>query len=295
MSVRMNVRLSGLAETALVPLWARATETQRSNPIIKDEKAVEVMNRIEYDFSRFANAWKTQLGVVIRTRLFDDAVKAFLERHPESIVINLGAGFDSRFDRLDNGTVRWYELDLPEVVEIKRDFFEESDRYRFIAKSLLDYTWMRDVAYSDEPVLIIAEGLLMYFEELELRPLFDHLVSSFPHAEMLVELLAPGAVDMAKYHDTMSKLGVEFKWSLNDGRDLESWNEKIKFVKEWCILDYKWDRWQWMVFFINTPWVRLWFGEKIVHLRFQQNPVNAPLLDHLDQAQRSVRQRDTAR
>ena len=109
----------------------------------------------------------TQLDTAVRTEIFDEGVRSFLAAHPKPTVVTLGAGLDGRFWRLDDGRVRWFDLDLPEVIALRRRFYGESPRNRFLAKSILDFTWMKQpiVPETGGQVLILAEGLLHYFEE----------------------------------------------------------------------------------------------------------------------------------
>jgi methyltransferase (TIGR00027 family) len=269
--VRIAVKLEGGSETLLIPLWARAVETKRPDAIIRDPKALEIFESIDYDFSKFSEAWMNQTGIAVRTKLFDDAARAFIHRHPFAVFINLGAGLDSRFERLDNGKIFWYEVDLPEVIELRRHFFEETDRYRFIARSVTDFSWMHEILITHCPPLIIAEGLLMYLDECDVRTLFEKLVVHFPGSEMLFEMLSPLAVGMARYNRCISKLGggkVEFKWSLRNSKELESWHCKIQFLDEWNVLDYFQYRWGWMMFV--APFFMGMLGNRVVHLRFEQ-------------------------
>jgi O-methyltransferase involved in polyketide biosynthesis len=111
----MIQNLKGISETLLVPLWARAVETKRPNHIIKDYKAVEMMEHIEYDFSKFDIQEMPQISIIIRTELLDKAIQAFMDKNPDAIIINLGCGLDTHFSRLDNGKVRWYDIDLSEL------------------------------------------------------------------------------------------------------------------------------------------------------------------------------------
>lgn len=267
--IKLEEGLSGIAETALMSVWARAVETGRSDAIVRDEKAVELVRTLEYDFDKFKTAWMAQLGIAIRTRILDDAVAAFTRDYPECVVVNLGAGLDDRFHRLDNGRLRWYEVDLPDVIAIRRRHFNENHRYRFIGRSIFDMTWMREVQICNRPVLLIAEGLLMYFRETALRPLFDELVNCFAGSELLFELIPYGALGTRRYHDALSTLDVEFKWSLRDSQEIESWNRKIRFIEQWCILDYYRHRWGWVAWWADLPLFRMFFGERIVRVRFQ--------------------------
>jgi O-methyltransferase involved in polyketide biosynthesis len=264
-------RISDVPGTMLIPLWARAVESQRARPIVRDTKAVEIMERIDYDFSKFRKAALSQVGVSIGTMLLDRATLDFLERRPQAVVVNLGAGLDTRFERIADGRIRtWYDLDLPEAIELRRRFFSAGAHNVFLAKSLFDFSWMDDVADDGAPVLIIAEGLLMYFTEHELRPLFHCLAQRFPRAEMLFEMLSPMLVGKARYHDSVTKVGgaVEFRWGLLDSRVLESWDHRLQFVAEWNYFDFHRERWGYLRWPALVPAFRRYFNNRIVHLRF---------------------------
>ncbi len=267
----MKTQLAGVEETLLLPLWARAAETQRPDAIINDPKAVALLSEIDYEFKRFDHDWKSQLAVAVRTRLLDDAVKQFVDAHPEAVIVNLGAGLDSRFHRLDNDLLFWYELDLPNVMEIRRRYFQESTRYRFMECSVMDFGWMKDIQRDNRPLLIIAEGLLMYFARYQVRDLIRHIAASFRNSEMLLEVLAFGAVGMTHYHDTLRRFNASLQWSLADSRELEQWHNAIRLLNEWCVLDYYRQRWSWLGLVAQNPWFRLLYGERIVHIRFAEN------------------------
>ena len=260
-------KLSGVPETLLLPLWARATESKFRRPIIRDAQAVQLVEQIDYDFARFRSAWKSQVGIAVRTKILDAAVTSFIEQHPRAVVVNLGAGLDTRFQRVDNGMIKWYDLDLPQVVALKRRFFKASERYHLIAQSVMDFAWMDDVLEQKNPVLVIAEGLLMYFCEKDLRRLFDKLVYRFSGAEMLFEMIPIGAVGTRRFHDALAELDVEFMWSLISSKQLETWNSKIRFIEEWCILDFHRERWRWLAILAHVPTIRMFLGDKIVRIR----------------------------
>lgn len=233
----MEIRLDGVAETMLIPLWARATESRRPRPIIRDEAAERLMGKLDYDFQKFAGGWMSQLGVAIRTMLLDRAVEAFLKSNPSAVIINIGAGLDTRFQRVDNGSITWYDLDLPEAIAIRKRLFETSIRQRMVAGSVLEDHWLSKVQVGDRPVLLIAEGVFMYFEAWEVSALMERLARAFPGAEMLVELMPPTLVRQGKRHDTVTKTGAEFKWGLQRGRQMEDLHPSIRFIEEWNYFD----------------------------------------------------------
>jgi len=264
-------KITGVPETLLIPLYARAVETQRPDGIIRDEKAVEMVERIDYDFAKFDKTWMSQVGVTIRTEILDEGTSAFIGTHPEATVVNLGAGLCTRFNRVDNGRVTWYELDLPEVIELRRQFFTETNRRRLIVGSVADFDWMEQIQKGDsQPLLFIGEGLFMYFEEPEVKRIFVELATRFPGADLLFEALAPMIVGRAKHHDAVSKVGgqVEFRWGVSSGVACAEWDPRIQFVQEWNYLDRHRDRWRFFRLGAYIPPLKIWMMNKIVRLRF---------------------------
>jgi methyltransferase (TIGR00027 family) len=262
--------LAGIPETLLISVWARAAATEEAEAIVRDEKAVEMVSQIDYDFSRFGESRLTRLGVAIRTVLLDNALSAFLQDHPDAVVINLGAGLDTRRTRMKCEDIDWYEIDVPEAIELRRRFFVETDRYHFIAQSMFDLSWIAKVNASGRPVLFLAEALFMFFPEEELKPFFRELAECFPGSEMLFEMLGPLMVGKSKHQETLKKIDseAEFMWGLKNSRDMESWHPGIRFVEEWNYCDYHKKRWGLFGIIARLPLVRPQVACRIVRLRF---------------------------
>ncbi len=268
----MEGKLQGVPETMFIPLWARAEESKQVDPIIRDDMAETLISRIDYDFSRFDGVWLTQVGVSVRTMLLDRAVCEFLQRRPGAVIINLGAGLDTRYERLKDDSIihHWYDLDLPEAITVRREFFTETSENTCIAKSVFDDSWFDDIKVKGRPLLVIAEGLLMYFTENEVAGLFKRMVSRLPDAEVLLEIVAPMVVGKSRRHDSVSKItsSAEFKWSVRDSRTIERWHEDIRFLEEWNYCDYHRKRWKWFGIIGRLPLIRPILSNRIVHLEF---------------------------
>jgi O-methyltransferase involved in polyketide biosynthesis len=133
-------------ETLLLPLSIRAVESQRPDALVRDEIAVSLVRDAKFDFSAIKHARNdevSQLAVILRCRQFDRLAQEFLSQNPEAVVIHLGCGLDSRYERIDNGKVSWYDLDLPEVIQLRRELIATGgERYHQLAYSarLLDGT-----------------------------------------------------------------------------------------------------------------------------------------------------------
>jgi len=266
----MNVNLSSIPETMLIPLWAKAAESTTTNPIISDFYAIDILNKLNYDFTRFNKAWMTQVGVAVRTSLLDNGVKAFLDKNPSSIVINLGAGLDTRSKRIKSSNLFcWYDLDVPEAIEMRKAFFSEDEKHHFIAKSMFDYSWMEEIKTAIHPVLIVAEGLFMYFSEPELRELLNHMIHKFSGAEILVEITPSILVGNSNRHESvkMIKNAPQFKWGINNTREMASWHKNLHYLGEQNYFDFHKSRWRWLRWPALFSSFRKRFNAKIVHFK----------------------------
>lgn len=236
MSEKTKHNLSGVVETMLITLYTRALESQRPDALIKEEKAVALIRQINYDFSPAMLAKideETRVAVLLRNREFDRHVRAFLARCPEAVVVHIGCGLDTRFERSDNGQVEWYDLDLPEVIELRREFIGgEGVRYHLLACSVLDSAWLNVVSvHRQRPFLFLAEGVLMYFEEAQVKSLVLTLKEHFPSAELVFDAFSPFFLWANNRRVAHTKIGVRCHWALKHGKDLEKWGDDI------CLLD----------------------------------------------------------
>jgi len=238
MSVTGIQSLSGVAETLLLPLYIRAMESQRTDALIKDEKAVAMITELNPDPSwvkKMRVDEEDMVGLVLRNREFDRYVREYLARHPRATVIHIGCGLDSRFERVDNGTIEWYDLDLPEVIEMRRKLIrEEGERYHLLGCSVFDSAWQDAVGVPRQRnFLFVAEGVLMYFEEAQVMSLFLTLRDQFPGAELVCDAYSPYMVWLSNLRIGRTKIGARYQWGLKHGRDVERWGEAISLLDEW--------------------------------------------------------------
>ena len=266
------VELEGVPATLLIPLCMRAAETERASPIVRDPKAVEILKSLDYDFTHLRRQWMTQVDVAVRTEILDKATTRFLAATPAATVVALGAGLDGRFWRVDNGQVTWFDLDLPEVIRLRRRYYAESERNRFLAKSILDFTWIDDVKiHAPQGALILAEGILPYFREDEVRRLFAAIAERLPGAEMLFQSTSPYALRRQRKSGIFRDFDAPFRWGIESGRQIEAWDPRYEFLEEWAFIDQHRSRWRWARYASRLPWVggQLRAAMKITHLRFR--------------------------
>src|SRR5689334_8851451 len=182
-----NIRFSKEKETMLMTLSGRAIQSQWKNPILRDPWAEEAMRHIDYDLSKQLTGmaswsmWKDIGPTIIATRAatFDLLTKRFLADHPDAIVLQVGCGMDSRAFRVDPpASVQWFDVDYPDVIDLRRQLFPERDAYHLIGAPLEDLRWLDEVPRG-RPGLLVAEGVLHYVSETEVKALFNAVTAHF--------------------------------------------------------------------------------------------------------------------
>ncbi|MGW0841452.1 class I SAM-dependent methyltransferase [Streptomyces sp. NPDC002787] len=217
----MKISLTGAAETLLAPLYARALDARSAHPLLGDRIAADLLDRIDYDFGRLGMGETSAVGVALRARYFDRRVRAFLDAHPESTVVHLGCGLDSRFERLAPGPgVRWFDLDQPDVIELRKRLYPARPGHETLAASVTETDWPAQVP-TDRPVLVVAEGLSMYLSADEGPHLLRTLVARFPHGELLFDTYSRFAVRSTRSLTLFRKTGARLAWGVDDPRELE--------------------------------------------------------------------------
>ena len=235
----MKPKLTGVAETLLLPLYIRARESQRPDAILKDQAVEDLIKGLDYDFSRFKFDKEDEVGIILRVRQFDRYARDFLTRHPNALVVHLGCGLDSRFERVDNGLVEWYDLDLPAVVDLRRQLLGgERPRYHLLGCSMFDQPWLDELSVlQPRPTLFLAEGVFMYLEEIQIKLFVLSLCERFPGAELVFDGFSQLIVWANNRMLKRKKISAHYSFALSNGKNLEGWGGGIRLLEEWRYFD----------------------------------------------------------
>ena len=182
MDMNEKPKLSGVPETMLQTVYARAKET-KTRGAIKDTKAVEIIDKINYDFSLADKDSAMHSGVVARTIVLDKLANKYLAKNKGAVVVNIACGLDTRCYRM-NGYTHWYNLDLPETIAVREKLLPESGEISQIAMSAMD-DWSGEITEHDAPAIVIIEGLTMYLSEKDVKEIFDVISKRFDHVTVL--------------------------------------------------------------------------------------------------------------
>jgi O-methyltransferase involved in polyketide biosynthesis len=217
---RQSVRLGDVQETLFIPLAARARATRRRHPILRDPRAVELVESIDYDIAKYGRG-AGGFVTVLRTAIFDTWARAFLAAHPAGTVTEIGTGLNTRFDRVDNGQVHWIDLDLPDTIELRRRFFADTSRRVMLAASFLDEDWLAAVEARPGPYFFAAEGVLTYLSEAQGTAALARLAARFPGALIALDTYPRSTYERQHQLAARKNIPARWQWAVDDPRTLE--------------------------------------------------------------------------
>jgi O-methyltransferase involved in polyketide biosynthesis len=231
----VDLQLAGVPRTLLMPLWNRAKATSANSRIISDSKAVEIVGRLTVDFEALDKGMNSSSGFfqVARARVMDDIIRGFLAHNPNATIVDLGAGLDTAFWRVDNGLLRWFDVDLPQVITLRKQLISETDRSRSISASILDPDWVHEIEPRTDGVLLFASGVLIYFRKAELHELFSILSNAFPGADLVFD--TQSRISVLFGNIALKKAGMEsarLQWSAQTSKPILKLHRGLELIDE---------------------------------------------------------------
>lgn len=224
-------------ETLLATLYGRALDNRLADPILGDTMADDAVRRIDYDFSRIGVGPKEALSIAIRVRWLDTWTREYLAGQPDATVLHLGCGLDTRVYRIDPPPgVRWFDVDYPDVIALRRRLYPGRDNYQMIGSSVTDLAWLADVP-GDKPAIVVAEGLVMYLDEDGVRRVVQAVTGHFPSGQLVFDTVSKFGAKLQFLNPPVRKSGARIGWGLNDPAELVSWAPKLALVTEVTLPD----------------------------------------------------------
>ncbi|HUN32698.1 MAG TPA: class I SAM-dependent methyltransferase [Trebonia sp.] len=219
MAGKQSADLGDVQQTLFIPLAARAAQTRRKHPALRDHKAVEILEAVDVDalYAAHPGGFVT----IARTLMFDWWVREFLAAHPGGTVVELGTGLNTRFERVDNGQCHWIDLDLPDTIEVRRRFFADTDRRQMVAASVLDDSWQEVAAACPAPYFFVSDGVLVYLPQDEVKSALGRIATRFGGSLLAFDTY--GRPTYERQHALAAKRGMAARWAwwCDDPRTLE--------------------------------------------------------------------------
>lgn len=207
----------------------------KNNLFIRDSKAEEIINKVDFDFSKLKQSKWLSMYMALRAKIIDEICNRYITQNPSTTVIHLGCGLDSRCVRVDNNNISWYDIDFQSVIDLRKQFYTETENYKMIGKSVTDLSWLDEIDLDNQSVLIVAEGLTMYLSEQELQHLLKGINDKFGNATIVFDAYSKQAVKSSKLKNPVNQMNASIKWGMNNPSEFTILNENLEFIKEYLI------------------------------------------------------------
>ena len=241
---------NSVSETLLINVYMRHLDFKDAAPILNDPFSSAVVEQIDYDFAKFDDARLSKTGTIIRAKFFDDETLRLAAEFDRPVIVQLGAGLDTRPLRLQSAlpSATFYDLDLPDVIAVRDALLPKAQNNFSLPRSMLDPSWMDELAaqHGSAGYIFILEGVSMYFEKEEFKEFFIALAQKF-RGYVLSDFMSNFAVKKFdhKRHDAMRHMqNAPFKMGIGGGAEVQSWEPaRIRFIKEAAMMKMYRERW----------------------------------------------------
>lgn len=228
--------LTPIEKTLLITLTGRALDARSKRPLLGDDLADEVLDRLGPDVNGVELSGTVRIAVAVRTRMFDRIVGGFIAAHPNAVVVELGCGLETRMHRLSPpATVDWYDVDSPKVIALRRRVLPELDRAHLVAASVTDPHWLDGIP-RDRPAIAVADGVVGFLTASDNQQIFCALTDHFTAGgELAFNVGTRLAARMMGSLGVLRAVGFPKSYrgyGIDDPRDIERLNPRLTFIEE---------------------------------------------------------------
>lgn len=246
---KYKIEKDSIQETLVIPLYGRRLCSQRFPGLYQDSTAAMLMEKVDYDFSpleRQANSLMQTFGaleVAMRQNDLAWEVRDYLNAHPRAAVINLGCGLDNTGRACDNGRCSIWNIDLPDVIEMRDRLLPPGEREKNLAFDLKDPYWM-EATHTDpaDGAVLFAAGVFYYFTTEEVKSLTVDMARRFPGGRLVFDAAGQAAVRLM-LKTWVKQAGIQdvgAYFSVKDARqELEPWSQLFSVSSRGYMLGYQ--------------------------------------------------------
>lgn len=223
------IKLNNESKTLFIPLYGKAVMSKQKI-FLHDPKIEEIVNKIDYDFNSLKQSKWLSMYMSLRASIIDELCDEYLKKYNNTTVIHLGCGLDSRYLRIKEKYNKWYDIDFKNVIDLRKKFYSETDKYHMIASSILNFEWL-DKINNDKNILIVMEGLTMYLKEEEIKKLLNKIENKFNKVKLLFDSYSKKAVKASKIKNPVNKFNATIKYGFNEPKEFLKLNSNLKHIK----------------------------------------------------------------
>jgi O-methyltransferase involved in polyketide biosynthesis len=229
-----KIQLTDEKETLFIPLSGKALDYRSKNSILNDSKANDIIEKVGIDFTtqKKIGARIGARTLAVRAKQYDEWTKDFITKNKNAIVVHLGCGLDARITRVQpSSSIAWFDVDYPEVISLRKEFYSETTEYKMIASSITAQNWLETIP-ADRPAFIIAEGVFEYLTEEEVKTLLNSLTNYFSHGQLAFDIMNSFAVELGNKNLKKTTGAVDIlKWAVENINEIDKLNSKLKRIE----------------------------------------------------------------
>jgi O-methyltransferase involved in polyketide biosynthesis len=211
--------LQGVSNTLFIPLAARVFASKKFPEYFYDKKSLSMEKYIPGDDIQKKSSEYSFMASVARYYNMDRMVKSFISKHGQCNIVYLGAGLETAYYRINNQSVLFYEVDLPEVIDVRRSILGEHENEILIGGDMFDTQWIHKINTS-LPSLLIASGVFQYFTEDKVIQFITNMRTKFKDAELIFDATNETGIKYANnYVKKTGNTSALMHFYVNDGSD----------------------------------------------------------------------------
>lgn len=234
MAIIDKIKLTDEKETLFIPLAGKALDYRSKNSVLNDRKANEIIEKVGIDFTKHKSIG-AKIGartLAVRAKQYDAWTKDFITKNKNGVVVHLGCGLDARITRVQPyASITWFDVDYPEVISLRKEFYPETNEYKMIASSITAQNWLETIP-ADRPTFIIAEGVLEYLSEEEVKTLLNRLTNYFYYGQIAFDVMNSFAITLGNKNLKKTTGAIDIlKWAIDDIDEIDKLNLKLKRIE----------------------------------------------------------------
>ena len=211
--------MNDVNKTLYIPLYGKSYVSKKGI-ILKDTKAEEIWESSGFPLKGKSKSKWLAYYMGMRSKVFDNWLKEQMEQDKDAVILHIGCGMDSRIERVGTNGHDWYDVDFPDVIVERKQFYKETDSYHMVESDARKNEWI-SMLPEDRDAIILMEGVSMYFQLEELKNLLAGLCGHFSRVHLLMDCYTVFAAKASKYKNPINEVGVTTVYGIDEPRVVE--------------------------------------------------------------------------
>ena len=221
--------MDNVNKTLYIPLYGKAMVSKKGI-ILSDRKAEQVWSEEGFRLKGKSRSKWLAYFMAMRAAVFDRWLKDKMDGDKNAVVLHIGCGMDSRIERVGADGHLWYDIDLEDVIELRKKHFSDDDHYKMLAGDLRAPEWLGRIPKNRNAVIVL-EGISMYLKTAELQAFMSTAGQYFPNISLLMDCYTERGARATKYKNPVNDVGVTNTYGIDDPKILEN-GTGFRFVTE---------------------------------------------------------------